>query len=74
MESLGSCTCNVHLCAGALPCLESACRDLSQQAKLEAEFDAIVDLVSEAIHGARQQHQKSGIKVLYIYVWTIGAG
>lgn len=55
-------SCNVHL-PGAVPCLESACRDLSQQAKLEAEFDALVDLVAEAIHEARQQHQKSGIKV-----------
>ena len=54
-----------HFDAGVVPCLGSAMRSLSRQARAELEFTTLVGVVSEAIYEARQHHQlqQTGIKV-----------
>ena len=46
-----------------MPCLEGMMRNLSRRAKAESEFNALVDMVSDAVRDARKHHTRDGVKV-----------
>ena len=49
--------------AGSVPCIESMMRSMSRRARAESEFNALVELVSDAIREARKHHIRGGVKV-----------
>ena len=61
-----------HSCipAGSVPCLEGMMRNLSRRAKAESEFNALVDMVSDAVREARKHHTRDGVKVC-AHTWHV---
>ena len=56
----------LYIHAGSVPCLEGMMRNLSRRAKAESEFNALVDIVSDAVYKlceARKHHTRDGVKV-----------
>ena len=49
--------------AGSVPCIEGMMRNMSRRARAEAEFNALMELVSDAIREAREHHTQGGVKV-----------
>ena len=53
-----------------MPCLEGMMRNLSRRAKAESEFNALVDMVSDAVREARKHHTRDGVKVC-AHTWHV---